>query len=100
MSQRDLAKAVGVSTGGVHYVLSAFVEKGLIKLGNFTANDDKRRYAYILTGKGMTAKARLTKQFLARKLAEYELLKAEIADVGADLPEGELAELKAGTKKS
>ncbi|MBC7180625.1 MAG: winged helix-turn-helix transcriptional regulator, partial [Roseovarius sp.] len=45
MSQRDLARAVGVSTGGIHYVLSALLDKGLIKLGNFTAAEDRRRYA-------------------------------------------------------
>lgn len=85
MSQRDLAKAVGVSTGGIHYVLSALLEKGLIKLGNFTASEDKRRYAYILTPQGLTAKATLTRQFLIRKMAEFEALKAEIEAVGAEL---------------
>ena len=52
MSQRELAKAVGVSTGGIHYVLNALLDKGLIKLGNFSAAEDKRRYAYVLTPKG------------------------------------------------
>ena len=37
MSQRDLAKAVGVSVGRMNYVLGALVDKGLVKLGNFTA---------------------------------------------------------------
>ena len=46
MSQRELAKAVGVSTGGIHYVLNALVDKGMLKVGNFTAVKDKRRYAY------------------------------------------------------
>lgn len=57
MSQRDLAKAVGVSTGGVHYVLNALLEKGWIKLGNFTASEDRRRYAYVLTPRGVAEKA-------------------------------------------
>ena len=81
MSQRELAKAVGVSTGGIHYVLGGLLDKGLIKLGNFSAAEDKRRYAYVLTAEGITEKARLTRAFLARKMAEYEALKAEIADV-------------------
>lgn len=95
MSQRELAKAVGVSTGGIHYVLNALVEKGILKLGNFTAAQDKRRYAYVLTRKGLIEKAELTRKFLARKMAEYELLKAEIEDVGEELSEAELAALKA-----
>ncbi|TVS06622.1 MAG: MarR family EPS-associated transcriptional regulator [Rhodobacteraceae bacterium] len=85
MSQRELALAVGVSTGSIHYVLKAFIDKGIIKLGNFAASEDKRRYAYVLTPKGITAKAELARKFLARKMAEYEALKDEIAQVRADL---------------
>ena len=94
MSQRDLAKAVGVSTGGIHYVLNALLDRGLLKLGNFTAAEDKRRYAYVLTRKGIAAKADLTKRFLVRKMAEYELLRAEIDDVRDSLSDAEMAELK------
>ncbi|RTL97084.1 MarR family EPS-associated transcriptional regulator [Ancylobacter aquaticus] len=78
MSQRELAEAVGISVGGVHYVLSAMIEKGLVKLGNFTAAKDKRRYAYILTPKGMAAKAAIARRVLRRKIDEYEALKAEV----------------------
>jgi EPS-associated MarR family transcriptional regulator len=78
LSQRELAEAVGISNGSAHYLLSALVDKGLIKLGNFTAAEDKRRYAYILTPIGIAEKAELTRRFLARKLAEYEALREEI----------------------
>jgi EPS-associated MarR family transcriptional regulator len=78
MSQRELAEVVGVSVGGIHYVLSALIDRGLVKLGNFTAAEDKRRYAYILTTKGISEKAAITRRFLARKMEEYEALKAEI----------------------
>ena len=85
MTQRELAKAVGVSTGGIHYVLNALLDKGLIKLGNFTAAEDKRRYAYVLTAKGIAQKARLTRAFLARKREEYEALRAEIEAVHIEI---------------
>lgn len=78
MSQRELAEAVGVSVGGIHYVLNALIDKGFVKLGNFTAAEDKRRYAYVLTPKGVAQKVALTRAFLARKMAEYEALKEEI----------------------
>lgn len=78
LSQRALADALGVSLGSVNFQLKALIEKGLVKLGNFSANPDKRRYAYILTPKGIAAKAALTRRFLARKRAEYCALKAEI----------------------
>ena len=78
LSQRELAKALGISLGLVNYCLKALVEKGLVKLGNFSANPDKRRYSYILTPQGLAAKAALTRRFLARKRAEYEALRSEI----------------------
>ncbi|MEL6681450.1 MAG: MarR family EPS-associated transcriptional regulator [Pseudomonadota bacterium] len=78
MSQREMAKAVGVSVGGIHYVLNALIDKGLVKLGNFTSAEDKRRYAYVLTPKGISQKAALTRVFLKRKTEEYEALRAEI----------------------
>lgn len=90
LSQRELADAVGVSVGGMHYVLNALIDKGLVKLGNFTAAEDRRRYAYILTPKGIARKAALTRAFLVRKVAEYEALKVEISvlqeEIGDDYP--------------
>jgi len=88
MSQRQLAEAVGISVGTVHYVLSALVEKGLIKLGNFSASRDKRRYAYLLTPGGVAEKAALTRNFLKRKRKEFEALKAEIEAVQAEMELG------------
>ena len=85
MSQRELATAVGVSVGGMHYVINALIEKGLVKLGNFTAAEDKRRYAYILTRKGLAEKATLTQKLLARKIEEYQALRAEIDALSADV---------------
>jgi EPS-associated MarR family transcriptional regulator len=89
MSQRDLAQAVGISVGGAHYCLNALIEKGLIKIGNFSAARDKRRYAYILTPKGIAEKSALTGRFLKRKMAEYEALKAEIEALQVELQPSE-----------
>jgi len=85
MSQRELAQVAGVSVGGMHYVLSALVDKGLVKLGNFTASEDKRRYAYVLTPKGIARRAALTRAFLMRKMEEYDALKEEIRSLQLDL---------------
>lgn len=51
--QREPAEAIGISNGGAHDLLSALLDKGMIKFENFTAAQDKRRYAYILTPKGI-----------------------------------------------
>ena len=89
MSQRELAEAVGVSVGGIHYVLNALIDKGLVKLGNFTAAEDKRRYAYVLTPKGIARKVALTRAFLVRKIEEYEALKEEIEALKTQMADSE-----------
>ena len=94
MSQRELAKAVSLSTGGIHYVLNALLDKGLLKIENSTTTKDKRRYAYVLTRRGLATKADLTTRFLVRKMADYEIIKAEIDEVCEDLSDTEMAELK------
>ncbi len=88
LSQRQLAQEVGVSLGKLNYLIQALAEKGLIKLGNFTASNDKRRYAYILTRRGISEKAAMTKRFLERKKAEYEALRAEIDALETELASG------------
>jgi EPS-associated MarR family transcriptional regulator len=94
MSQRELAEAVGVSVGGIHYVLNALIDKGLVKLGNFTAAEDKRRYAYVLTPKGIARKVALTRAFLVRKMAEYEALREEIELLESEVEEIDTSNLQ------
>ena len=84
-SQREIAKALGISLGGVNYCLNALVEKGFVKMRNFQEAEDKRKYMYLLTPKGVAEKAALTGRFLARKMREYEALKAEIEAVKQEL---------------
>ena len=96
LSQRDLAEAVSISNGSAHYLLGALVEKGLIKLGNFTAARDKRRYAYLLTPMGIAEKAAITKRFLERKVLEYDALKAEIEALKDELEEDAVPEKPSG----
>lgn len=78
ISQREMAKALGISFGGINYCLNALIEKGLIKIHNFNLNQNKFGYAYLLTPKGISEKALLTSGFLKRKLQEYKVLKSEI----------------------
>jgi len=77
-SQRELAHELGVSLGKVNYCLKALVEKGWIKVGNFTKNPNKLGYAYLLTPSGLEEKANVTAEFLKRKLTEYEKMQKEI----------------------
>lgn len=85
MSQRDLARALGISLGKTNYCLKALVEKGWVKMDNFSRNPNKLAYAYLLTPRGVKAKTGLTARFLKRKLAEYEVIKAEIEKLRAEV---------------
>ena len=78
MSSRQVADAVGISNGSAYYVLTALVEKGLVKLENFKNNPKKGRYAYLLTPKGIREKSILTHNFIERKRREYRDIKNEI----------------------
>ena len=78
MSTRQVADEVGISNGSAYYVLTALVEKGFVKLGNFKNNPRKGRYAYLLTPKGLREKSLLTHCFIKRKHQEFEELRVEI----------------------
>ena len=78
VSTRQVAEVAGISNGSAYYVLTALVEKGLVKLGNFKNNPRKGQYAYLLTPKGIREKSLLTHRFIERKREEFKGLKAEI----------------------
>ena len=77
-SQRELAEELGFSLGKLNYCLKALKSKGLIKIENFKKNPNKLNYIYVLTPKGITEKTKLTLNFMKRKMAEYDELKAEL----------------------
>ncbi|MGC9418239.1 MAG: MarR family EPS-associated transcriptional regulator [Rhodovulum sp.] len=85
ISQRELAREVGVALGKVNFLLNALAEKGLIKVRNFRAASNKRKYAYILTPAGLSTKAELATGFLRRKMVEYDALRAEIESLQDEL---------------
>lgn len=78
ITQRELADHLGISLGGTNYCLRALIEKGLVKIQNFQSSANKLGYAYLLTPRGIAAKAALAARFLKRKTQEYELLRQEI----------------------
>jgi EPS-associated MarR family transcriptional regulator len=78
ISQRELARSLGISLGKVNYCLNALIEKGLVKARNFKNNKAKRAYIYYLTPRGFQEKAQVTVRFFRQKMAEYEALRSEI----------------------
>ena len=92
LSQRDLAKKLGVSLGKVNYCLNKLIEKGSLKINNFRNSQNKLAYAYLLTPQGIESRARMTVQFLKRKVREYERLHGEIEALRREAAEKGLLE--------
>ncbi len=92
LSQRELAQQMGISLGGLNYCLNALIDKGFVKMANFSKSKNKFKYVYLLTPQGIAEKVALTSRFLKRKMEEYDALKVEIealkAEVGEDQSEG------------
>lgn len=78
LTQRELAKRLGISLGKTNYCIRALLQQGYIKAKNFGNSRNKRAYLYKLTPEGITAKAQATRRFLAYKEREYAELAAEI----------------------
>ncbi len=80
-TQRELAREVGVSLGSINYCLTALINKGLVKVQNFSNSKNKFRYIYVLTPKGIAEKSSLTRSFLRRKQEEFEIIKSQISSL-------------------
>lgn len=87
ISQRELARRLGISLGKANFCLKALIEKGFVKADNFKNSTNKVGYLYLLTPKGIEEKGVLTKAFLQRKLIEYEELAKEIEQMRQDAQE-------------
>ena len=85
-SQRATASALGMSLGGLNTQLRAAADAGLIAISDRPGPDKRQRYTYTLTRRGAAEKRRLTDQFLSRKLAEYNVLHAELTGTASGLP--------------
>ncbi len=81
ITQRELAEKLGLSVSGLNYCLKALIDKGWVKIQNFSNNKNKMGYAYLLTPTGVLQKALLTSNFLQRKMQEYEALNQEIKQI-------------------
>jgi EPS-associated MarR family transcriptional regulator len=81
VTQRELARHLGVSLGKVNYCLKALIDRGWVKANNFKNSNNKAAYAYLLTPRGIEQKAQITINFLKHKMHEYEHLKQEIVEL-------------------
>ena len=83
-TQRELSQEIEVNLGKIYYCMKKMIQKGWIKLTNFSRNPNKVGYVYLLTPKGIEQKTKLTFSFLKIKMEEYEILKDEISKLKQD----------------
>ena len=67
VSQRRLAREIGIAIGSVNWYLKRCVNKGLVKLRRVPS----KRYLYFVTPQGLDEKSRLTANFLQSSLELY-----------------------------
>lgn len=97
MTQREIAEKLGISTSGLNYCLKALIDKGWVKVHNFSQSKNKFGYIYVLTPQGLAEKAMLAGRFLRRKMSEYEQLQTEIELLKAEMDRLETNGQKAPT---
>ena len=95
LSQREMAKRMGISLGKVNYCLSEMASKGFIKIKRFQMSKNRIKYLYLLTPRGMEEKARITLNFLRRKILEYQAIKKQIRDLTQEVEEERLVDISA-----
>ena len=74
LSQRSLARDLGIALGLTNAYLKRCVRKGLVKVSQTPPN----RYAYYLTPKGFSEKSRLTARYLKRSFEFYRDARGEL----------------------
>jgi DNA-binding MarR family transcriptional regulator len=79
LTQRSLAKRLGMALGLANAVVRRCVKKGLIKV----AEAPPRRFIYYLTPHGFAEKSRLTAEFLGYSLGFFRQARAEYAEIFA-----------------
>jgi DNA-binding MarR family transcriptional regulator len=77
VTQRSLAKELGIALGLANAYLKRCVHKGLVKVSQVPP----RRYAYYLTPQGFSEKSRLTANYLAYSFSFFRQARAQLTDI-------------------
>ncbi len=80
-TQRTLASTLHISLGKANYLLAGLVHKGIIKARKLRNDPEKIRWKYILTPKGIREKLIITRDYLQKRIAEFEVIQREIEEL-------------------
>ena len=85
VTQRALARELGVSLGKVNYCLKRFVNAGWVEPADAAASREGQAYRYALTPEGVEQKSTITAEFLRRRIGEHKALEREIHQLQREL---------------
>ena len=77
VTQRDVAKDIGIALGLTNAYLKRCIKKGFIKVQQVPAN----RYAYYLTPRGFSEKSRLTAEFLSQGFQYFRMARTQLMEI-------------------
>ena len=77
ITQRDVAKNIGIALGLTNTYVKRCIRKGLIKVQQVPVN----RYAYYLTPNGFAEKSRLTAEFLTQGFQFFRLARNQCLEI-------------------
>jgi len=81
LTQRALAKRLGVALGLANLYIRRLANKGLIKITDFPRKPSARkRLRYVLTPRGLAEKTRLTYEYMSYSLAIYRRTRNTLRD--------------------
>ena len=83
VTQRSVARELGIALGLANAYLKRCVKKGLIKVAQVPSN----RYAYYLTPRGFSEKSKLTAEYLSQSFLFFRLARGQCEVLFADCAE-------------
>jgi EPS-associated MarR family transcriptional regulator len=87
-TQRTLADKLDISLGKANYLLAGLAQKGIIKARKLKNHPDHIRWKYILTPKGIREKLMITRDYLQKRISDFETIRREIEELKTEVERG------------
>jgi EPS-associated MarR family transcriptional regulator len=84
-TQRTLADTLHISLGKANYLMAGLMHKGIIKARKLRNDPEKIRWKYILTPKGIKEKLVITRDYLQKRMTEFEVIQREIEELKTEV---------------
>ncbi|MEK7705330.1 MAG: MarR family EPS-associated transcriptional regulator, partial [Myxococcota bacterium] len=78
LSQRELARRLGLPLSRAHFILRRLIQKGMVKVHNVAESTHKLGYLYVLTPRGLEVRLRLTYSFLHRMAEQHRRMAVRV----------------------